>query len=222
MSFFFKKHYFINLKKIYINNCRILSAHITYLMVITCMIRKWGLLTFKPTEQNRSWTRRLFAFTPLMRYLLRPPMTTCTTQIPTSRSHSLKWAAIFKMSWFEVIYLSCDGNLVMRLKPKWTLFLIGVVKSDGHCCLGDSSQAIFVNQILEISGTNLQNKQLKLLNTYYVFALYLSHLLFKFNLFLVWVLSVVVGIQMTTNDANNICDPWPQHQNYITGVHFWQ
>lgn len=50
------------------------------IMAVTCMIRKWGLLTFKPTEQNRSWTRRLFAFTPLMRYLFRPPMTTCTQQ----------------------------------------------------------------------------------------------------------------------------------------------
>lgn len=124
----------------------------------TCMIRKWGLLTFSPTEQNRSWTRRLFAFTPLMRYLLRPPMTTCTTQT----IHSLFSNACFKdcfFLWTMFSDLSCNGYLIMRLKPQRTLFLVGVVESDGHCSLGDASQTIFVHQILEISGTNLQGLQ---------------------------------------------------------------
>lgn len=43
---------------------------------LTCMMRKWGLLTLRPTEQNRSCTLVLLAFTPLIRYLFRPPMTT--------------------------------------------------------------------------------------------------------------------------------------------------
>lgn len=126
------------------------------------MIRKWGLLTFKPTEQNRSWTRRLFAFTPLIRYLLRPPMTTCTTndKITSCVTHSLKRAISHQWEWSrpwsQGEYLSCYGDLIMRLKPQWTLFLVGVVKGDGHSCFGDPSQTIFVHQILEISGTNLQ------------------------------------------------------------------
>lgn len=61
--------------------------------------------------------------------------------------------------WTQVSDLSCYGYLIVRLKPQRTLFLVGVVESDGHCSLGDASQTIFVHQILQISGTNLQGLQ---------------------------------------------------------------
>lgn len=47
-----------------------------HIYFITCIIRKWGLLTFNPTEQNRSCTLVLFALTPLIKYLFLPPITT--------------------------------------------------------------------------------------------------------------------------------------------------
>ena len=43
----------------------------------TCMMRKCGLLTLSCTERKRSWTLEGVALLPLMRYLLRPPITTC-------------------------------------------------------------------------------------------------------------------------------------------------
>ena len=41
----------------------------------TCMIRKCGLLTFSWTDLNKSCTREGVALLPLIRYLLRPPIT---------------------------------------------------------------------------------------------------------------------------------------------------
>ncbi len=85
-----------------------------------------------------------------------------TNENITSRvTHSLKRAIIIRQwerarPWSQGEYLSGYGNLIMRLKPQRTLFLVGVVKGDGHGCFGDPSQTIFVHQILEISGTNLQ------------------------------------------------------------------
>lgn len=43
---------------------------------LTCMMRKCGLFTLRPTEQNKSWTLVFLALTPLMRYLFLPPITT--------------------------------------------------------------------------------------------------------------------------------------------------
>lgn len=40
------------------------------------MMRKCGLLTLSPTEQNKSCTLVLVALTPLIRYLFLPPITT--------------------------------------------------------------------------------------------------------------------------------------------------
>lgn len=93
--------------------------------------------------------------------------------ITSGVTHSLKRAISHQWKrarlWSQGEYLSCYGNFIMRLKPQWTLFLVGVVEGDGHSCFGDPSQTIFVHQILEISGTNLQgltnqNKQ------YYIWA----------------------------------------------------
>jgi len=42
----------------------------------TCMMRKCGLFTFSCTAWNRSCTVLACTAWPLMRYLLRPPMTT--------------------------------------------------------------------------------------------------------------------------------------------------
>lgn len=46
------------------------------LVMRPCIMRKWGLLIFSCTDRNMSWTRVLLALFPLMRYLLRPPITT--------------------------------------------------------------------------------------------------------------------------------------------------
>ena len=43
-------------------------------------MRKCGLLMLSWTDLNRSCTLVLFALQPFIRYLLRPPMTTCVTQ----------------------------------------------------------------------------------------------------------------------------------------------
>ena len=56
----------------------------TFNFARTCMIRKWGLLTFSWTDRKRSCTREGVALLPLIRYLFRPPITTykytCSTK----------------------------------------------------------------------------------------------------------------------------------------------
>ena len=58
--------------------------HYTFNFARTCMIRKWGLLTFSWTDRKRSCTREGVALLPLIRYLFRPPITTykytCSTK----------------------------------------------------------------------------------------------------------------------------------------------
>ena len=46
-------------------------------VILPCMMRKWGLLTFSWTERKKSITRLFWIFDPLIRYLFLPPTTTC-------------------------------------------------------------------------------------------------------------------------------------------------
>lgn len=77
--------------------------------------------------------------------------------------------------WTMFSDLSCNGYLIVRLKPQRTLFLVGVVESDGHCSLGDASQTIFVHQILEICGTNLQGLQTSRITLWLIKIIFLKH-----------------------------------------------
>jgi len=45
------------------------------LVILPCMIRKWGLLTLSWTDRNRSFTERGLALLPLIRYFSLPPIT---------------------------------------------------------------------------------------------------------------------------------------------------
>ena len=50
------------------------------------MIRKCGLLTFSETDRNKSCTRDGKALLPFIKYLLRPPMTTCRDTVISSKA----------------------------------------------------------------------------------------------------------------------------------------
>ena len=56
------------------------------------------------------------------------------------------------------VYLSRDGNLIVRLVSQWALLLVSVVKSDGHCSLCDTCLTTFVHQLLQGTGTDLQGQ----------------------------------------------------------------
>ena len=75
----YKAQYMLKIQQI-----NIITCDIHYSFLLTCMIRKCGLFTFNETDLNRSWTREGTALLPLMRYLLRPPITTCLETVISS------------------------------------------------------------------------------------------------------------------------------------------
>lgn len=46
----------------------------------------------------------------------------------------------------------------MSFKTQWTLAFVGVVKGNRHRSFGDTTLAIFVNQILEVGGSHLSSE----------------------------------------------------------------
>lgn len=119
----------------------------------TCMMRKCGLLTLSPTEQNRSCTLVLLALTPLMRYLFLPPITTLKKEITHITPCDYVQHTLLQM--FLSPHLSSDSDLIMGFKPQRTLAFVGVVKDYRHCGLGDATLSIFVHQVLEVGGSHL-------------------------------------------------------------------
>lgn len=131
------------------------------------MMRKCGLLTLRPTEQNKSCTLVLLALTPLMRYLFLPPITTLKTEGEMCKSFSISFTvktlyrnyrAFKNHGVFFFPHLSGDGDLIMGFKPQRTLAFVGVVKGNRHSGLGDTTLSIFVNQVLEVGGSNLSSE----------------------------------------------------------------
>lgn len=116
-------------------------------------MRKCGLLTLRPTEQNKSWTLVFLALTPLMRYLFLPPITTLES-IRSFNSYSCTSSRSYTPTFNT--NLSCHCNLVVCFKPKRTLAFVGVVKRDGHSGFGDTTLSVFVHQILEVGGSDLK------------------------------------------------------------------
>lgn len=55
--------------------------------------------------------------------------------------------------------LSGNGDLIVGFKAQRTLALVGVVKSDGHCGLGNSSLSILVHQVLQVGGSHLSSQR---------------------------------------------------------------
>lgn len=51
----------------------------------------------------------------------------------------------------------------MCFKAQRTLAFVCVVKSDGHSGLGDTSLPVFVDQVLEVGGSNLSSGTTNLL-----------------------------------------------------------
>ena len=46
-------------------------------VTLPCIIRKWGLLIFRPTDWKKSATLLFWTMTPLIKYLFFPPMLIC-------------------------------------------------------------------------------------------------------------------------------------------------
>ena len=46
-------------------------------VTLPCIIRKWGLLIFRPTDWKKSATLLFWTITPLIKYLFFPPMLIC-------------------------------------------------------------------------------------------------------------------------------------------------
>lgn len=54
--------------------------------------------------------------------------------------------------------LSGDRDLIVGFKTQRTLAFVGVVKSNRHSSLGDSTLSIFINQVLEVGGSYLSSE----------------------------------------------------------------
>lgn len=60
-------------------------------------------------------------------------------------------------TWYWNRYLSGDCDLLVFRKTDWAFGGIFVIEDDGHGCLGDTSLAPLIYQILKRSSTNLHS-----------------------------------------------------------------
>ena len=51
--------------------------------------------------------------------------------------------------------LSGDSHLIIVLISQWRLFLVSVIKCDGHSGLGDTSLTILVDQLLQVGSSHM-------------------------------------------------------------------